>query len=107
MGIFYEKYVRLCNKVEKSPSGVALEIGLSKTAVNGWKHGRSNPTDATIQRIADYFGISAQELMSENENKPAPANGNELDIQKLVNSMDREQLVDFIVAASARLRDME
>ena len=73
MSIFYENYVKLCNGKGKSPSGVALEIGLSKTAVNGWKHGRSNPTDATAQKVAEYFGITVEELLGENEQKEKPA----------------------------------
>jgi DNA-binding XRE family transcriptional regulator len=70
MGVFYNNYVCQCNNVGKSPSAVALEIGLSKTAVNGWKTGRSNPTDATAQRIADYFGIAVEDLYKEQKENP-------------------------------------
>lgn len=36
---FYEKYLMLCDKNKKTPSGAALEMGLSKTTVNRWKNG--------------------------------------------------------------------
>lgn len=77
---FYENYVKYCNKVGKSPSGVALEIGISKSVVSSWKQGRSNPTDATAQKVADYFGVTVAELLGENEqkNKPTTINGDEL-----------------------------
>lgn len=58
---FYDNYVKLCNEKGKSPSKVAGEIGLSKTAVNRWKNGGS-PTDATVKRIADYFQVDPMEL---------------------------------------------
>lgn len=61
---FYERFIALCNKVGKTPSRVALEIGLSKPTVNRWKHG-SSPTDATAMKIAEYFGVSVQELAGE------------------------------------------
>ena len=105
---FYENYVSLCNSVNKSPSGVALEIGLSKTAVNGWKHGRSNPTDATLQKVADFFGCTIAELTGEMEQKekPAPESGNELEIlDKIIDNMSREELLDFISKATDMLRN--
>lgn len=70
MSVFYNNYVALCNKVGKSPSAVALEIGLSKTAVHGWKTKKSNPTDATIQKVADYFEVPVSALVSEQKENP-------------------------------------
>ena len=58
---FYDNYVSLCNLAGKSPSAVALEIGLTKPTVNRWKNG-SMPTDATIRKVADFFGVSVAEL---------------------------------------------
>ena len=66
MSDFYENYLRLCNAAGKSPSAVALECGLSKAAVNGWKNGRSKPSDATLIKLAEYFGVSVEELTTKN-----------------------------------------
>lgn len=66
--MFYNNFVRLCNSINKSPSAVVLEIGLQKSTVTRWKKG-SIPTDATAQKIADYFGISVAELMSDQKSK--------------------------------------
>ena len=76
---FYSNYLRLCSLHSKSPSGAALDIGLSKAAVNGWKTGRAKPTDATLQRIADYFGVSVSDLIEEQKEKPSAENGEELE----------------------------
>ena len=59
--MFYDNYIRLCNSVNKTPSAVAVEMGISKTSVNRWKNG-SYPTDATMLRIASYFGVTVEEL---------------------------------------------
>ena len=64
---FYERYVEMCNKIGKSPSAVAIEIGLSKPSVNRWKNGCS-PTDATAQKIASYFGVSVTYLLGKQKN---------------------------------------
>lgn len=61
---FYQNYVRLCNQLGKSPSRVAIEIGSSKAAVNRWKNG-SMPTDATLQKLVEHFGVSINELTGE------------------------------------------
>ena len=69
--MFYDNYVRFCNSVNKTPSAVALEIGLSKPTVNRWKNG-GGITDATAVKVADYFGVSVKELTAENEKNSAP-----------------------------------
>ena len=60
---FYENYVSMCNRIGKTPSAVAVEIGLSKPAVNRWKNGGC-PTDATARKVAKYFGVSVENLYS-------------------------------------------
>ena len=65
---FYEKYLMLCDKNKKTPSGAALEMGLSKTTVNRWKNG-GGITDATILKVATFFGVPKEELKGEPEQK--------------------------------------
>ena len=67
--MFYENYLRLCNSVGKSPSAVALEIGIEKSTVTRWKQGKSQ-TDANIRKVADYFGVPVSELTEEKEKAP-------------------------------------
>lgn len=58
---FYENFVRQCNRIGKTPSKVALEVGISKSIVSRWKNG-GGATDATATRLADYFGIPVEVL---------------------------------------------
>ena len=67
--MFYDKFVKLCSAVGKTPSAVAVEIGIGKSNVTYWKAGRNNPSDVTIAKIADYFGISIEELKCVEEQK--------------------------------------
>jgi transcriptional regulator with XRE-family HTH domain len=68
--VFYDNYLRLCNQKGVSASGAALEMGLSRAAVTGWAQGKV-PRDATLRRIADYFGVSVEELTRDQKEKPA------------------------------------
>lgn len=61
---FYENFVRLCAQSGKSLAKVARDIGVQKSTVSRWATG-SEPRDTTIVRIADYFGVTVDELMGE------------------------------------------
>ena len=92
---FYEKYLMLCDKNKKTPSGAALEMGLSKTTVNRWKNG-GGITDATILKVASYFGIPKEELTGE-EQKEKPSTAGEIDVSGL--SPDDAELVRLLLKA--------
>ena len=63
---FYYTFIKLCNEKGKSPSRVAEDIGLSRTSPNGWKKGKF-PSDANLQKIADYFGVTTNYLLGKEE----------------------------------------
>lgn len=71
MSNFYEKYVGLCAKSNKTPSGVAVEMGLSKGTANGWKNGKQ-PNDLTIAKVALYFGVPVSYFSEDSENQNGP-----------------------------------
>lgn len=62
--MFYVNFVKLCNSIGKSPSAVAEEIGVKRSTVTRWKQGKSI-TDANLQKVADYFGLSVDYLTKE------------------------------------------
>jgi transcriptional regulator with XRE-family HTH domain len=63
---FYTNYVRLCNQEGGSPSGVALKIGIEKSSVSRWAKG-SVPRYSTLVKLADYFGVTVDDLMGDDE----------------------------------------
>lgn len=108
---FYEKYLCLCNSINKSPSAVALELKIGKPSVTRWKNGAS-PRDATVLKIADYFGVTATELMAgvgEQENAPAEkGEGAKETISNFIDTTtDRAALLAIISKASKKLQEME
>lgn len=93
---FYENYLRLCEKAGKTPSGAALEMGLSKPTVNRWKKG-GGLTDATALKVAAYFGVTVAELKGE-EQKEKPSTPEGVDLSSL--SPEDAELVRRILGAS-------
>ncbi len=91
---FYENYVKLCNSVGKSPSAVAVELKFGKPSVTRWKSG-TEPRDATLRKIADYFGVTVEYLKSEETKKDPATNGEVSSAKKalinLIVDLDEEQ----------------
>lgn len=104
---FYQRYVELCAKCDKSPSAVALENGFSKATITGWKSGRTNPTDASLAKLAAYFNVSIEYLKGESDakEKAATVYGDDLserDIQflKKVDLLTNPVMQRLLVAGS-------
>lgn len=63
---FYDNYLRLCAEHGETPSGAAAAIGLSNAAATGWKKGKI-PSDLTLSKLAEHFGVSVADLTAEKE----------------------------------------
>ena len=60
--MFWENFVKLCNKTHTSPTAVCAELGYSNAIATKWRRG-SIPRSATLHKIADYFGVSVDYLL--------------------------------------------
>ena len=63
----YEVFEQLLQKRGISAYKVAKEAGVTQTALSNWKTGRNTPSTNTLQKIADYFGVTIDYLMSGEE----------------------------------------
>lgn len=98
--MFWDNFVTLCNKKGKSPNGACAELGFSANTATKWKQG-SVPRDTTLRKIADYFGVTVDELLAE----PAPSPVDEA-MAKLTASM-QEALDSTEKEKSPLLRSLE
>lgn len=107
---FYENFVSLCNSIHKSPTATIVAIGLERSSVTRWKNGGS-PSDATVRRIADYFGVSVAELLADktaDSKTAAEANigGLEAEFARLFASLTPEQQNEIIAEMLRRKNKM-
>lgn len=80
--MFYDIYVALCQERKKKPSAVATELGINKSNVSNWKNNGYTPRGDALQRIADYFNVTTDYLLTgEEKEKPTSQMGSELDKQ--------------------------
>lgn len=70
---FFERFSALCKEHKETPNSIAKIIGASSGSVTAWKKGTA-PRNATLSKIADYFGVTTDYLLGK-ENKKAPTSG--------------------------------
>ena len=105
--MFWENFVRLCAEHNTKPNPVAKKLGYSSGSVTDWKNGKK-PRPTTIQKIADYFGVSPDYLKGEEKAPAAEAEeADELNemLEELKNRPEMRML--FSLAKGATKEDVE
>ena len=70
--MFYDLFCELCHKKGVSPTRATVEIGLSRTIGTKWKTTGATPQGETLSKIADYFGVSVDYLLGNEQKEKAP-----------------------------------
>lgn len=87
----YEVFEQLLQKHGVSPYKVSKDTGVTQTSLSNWKTGKSTPTTKTLQRLADYFGVTLDYLMTgkeePKEKSPELTARDEKDITKTLNKI--------------------
>ncbi len=60
----YKIFEQLLQTHGVSAYKVSKETGVTQTSLSNWKSGRSTPNAKALQKIADYFGVSVDYLMT-------------------------------------------
>ena len=68
----YEIFEQLCEKSGVTPYRVCKETGITTATISNWKAGRYTPKQDKLQKIADYFNVSVEYLMTGEEKKDGP-----------------------------------
>lgn len=72
--MFFENFDRYCKRKGKTNSEVATAIGLDPSSCTGWRKG-SIPRNGTLKKLADYFGVTVDDLLADNKKEPAGNGG--------------------------------
>jgi transcriptional regulator with XRE-family HTH domain len=105
--VFYDNFVALCASVNKTPAYVGRELGIDKSTISCWKARKTKPSDVNAQKIADYFGVTVEELMGKGIKKERPAEGGTLsgedkeaaELREIWNSADENERHDLLEMA--------
>lgn len=90
---FYDNYLRLCAEHGETPSGAAAAIGLSNAAATGWKKGKI-PSDLTLSKLAEHFGVSVADLTAEKEEQRGTNTVTDADLKFALFGGSDEEITD-------------
>lgn len=114
--MFYDVYCALCEKNGLTPSGAASKIGFNRASVTVWKNTGKAPKQELLLKIADYFGVTTDYLLTGEETKKAPTQEGErpksklrsiarLEDSKITPEQD-EQIADYIDFLLSKKKDL-
>ena len=70
--MFWIILTELCLQNNITPSNLVEKIGIARGSVTKWKNG-SIPQSSTLQKIADYFGVTVDYLLGKTDQKEKPS----------------------------------
>lgn len=79
--MFYDRFKEMCTKKGVSCNRAATEIGLSNSTATKWKKTGATPDARTIAKLAEYFDVTVDFLLTGDEKKPADPGINGLDAE--------------------------
>ncbi len=90
----YEIFSELLQQYGVTPYKISKETGVSQSTLSDWKRGVSTPKQDKLKKIADYFGVSLEYLMTgkeESEKEPKLKPKDEKEIKEIL--ANTEQLL--------------
>lgn len=81
----YEIYLKLLKEKGVRTSDVCKATGIVASTFSDWKKGKSAPKQEKLMKIADYFGVSLEYLMT----------GKDLQIESLYSDGNAELLIEI------------
>lgn len=85
----YEIYCKLRDSRGIKDSDVVKATGITKSTFSDWKSGRSKPKNDKLQKIADYFGVTIEYLMTGKENGEKSSELTARDERDIAKDLDR------------------
>lgn len=90
----YDIYQKLLDKHGLKNSDISRATGISNMTLSDWKRGVSTPKQDKLKKIADYFGVTLDYLMTGKEEPKTTSNLTSRDQKEITKILDNtEQLL--------------
>lgn len=106
--MFYDIYKELCAKNDLTPSGAAAKIGFNRASVTVWKNTGKAPKQDLLLKIADYFGVTTDYLLTGEEKAADPkAGGDDESLEDIIPGYDslteenKDRVQDYVAVLLA------
>lgn len=88
----YEIFERLCAINNVTPYKVGKATGIATSTLSDWKSGKSRPKQDKLKKIADYFNVSVDYLMTGEEKTDVPMfDAEQIELITLYAKLKKEQ----------------
>lgn len=87
----YEIYQKLLDEKGIKNADISRATGISNMTLSDWKNGKSTPKQDKLMKIADYFGVTVDYLVT----------GNEKEIPNAVLTDDFAMLIELYNSSNA------
>ena len=64
--MYYKNYSRIRDRKKLTDYRVATDTGIARSTLSEWKKGLLTPNLKNMKILADYFGVSLDEMTKEN-----------------------------------------
>ena len=108
--MFWKNLCRLCNDNQTTPNTVCKELKLSSATATHWKNG-AVPRDTTLLLIADYFGITIEDLLRDPDEQhtptaePAPTSPLSQEFHDLLGQMTLQDLMELKILMEEKIKN--
>ena len=65
--ILYKKFAELLSKTNKTAYRVSKDTGIAQSVLSDWKNNVSNPKADKLKKLADYFGVTIEYFLKDEE----------------------------------------
>lgn len=85
------------------------DTGISQSIIGKWRVGEKEPTSAFLAKVAEYFGVSTDCLLGNEQQKKPATKSDELDaeIMKVVSQMTEDQKAAFLAGVKSFRQTLE
>ena len=66
--MFKKNFIKFCNQIGEAPTTVCVKVGLTKATFTHWNE-TTVPRETTLYKIADYLGVTVEQMLAEDEPK--------------------------------------
>lgn len=88
--MYYQNFEELCKQRNIKPNKVSKETGVSTSTLTSWKQGKYTPKPDKLKLIADFFNVSLEFLMKNEDVQWNPT----------------EQTMDYTISISEEEQDL-
>ncbi len=88
--MYYQNFEELCKQRNIKPNKVSKETGVSTATLTSWKQGKYTPKPDKLKLIADFFNVSLEFLMRNEDVQWNPS----------------EQTMDYTISLSEEEQDL-